>query len=749
MRCPGGHQHVKIQGSLTKGSAIYTWPLAKHLALYFARALRRSRGESADEVRVDGYESLLINDLLITAKWESCSDWHWRAKSHINVLESNSGQATVVAASRELRSSRFVCILDSRVAKGALAKGRSSSTGLQRVCKRSGVWQLVTDTYPGWCFGPTRLNIADDPTRDQPLRGPSGTSLSAALSPHDLQFLHSRSFSKPVANLLRLVFLVLLFGGGEAEFCGGQSEARIGLIYVQEIHGIGVPFPFAFTSSATHLSSFSPINIGKILFSAIQPACLWIFIGFTTWIFAWTFRVALKPCLPRFCLVLSCLVGPLGWTSGRDGFGPVLAAAMEPISAAERLRAAQRSGGGLIATRVARKATIDNRRKLLDDFRVWLWENHGIQLSYLLTAKPPDAEEICRCLVAYGQDLYRAGKAYGKYAESINAVATARPAIRKMLSPAWDLAFAWLEDEPYQHHPALPLSIMLSILTLALFWGWPTEAAIIGLTWAGLLRIGETLQADRSDLTLPEDAAPGTDFALLRIRTPKTRGRAARHQAAKIDFPDIIQLLTAVFGNLPKEAKLWPYSAATLRKRFASLLGGLGLPTVRQGGKQPFSLGSLRPGGATFLLLRSEDSEFVRRRGRWVTAKVCEIYLQEVLYTTYTEKLPAHIRRKIQQLSTAFPETLQVSLSFLQTGIPKVFWNRLFQARDHNELGRDGIDGGATNAASTKIGQAAEGLPTAAVKRCRAQCLCSKHATGICTAKLSHPEHEVPPLIGS
>jgi hypothetical protein len=164
--------------------------------------------------------------------------------------------------------------------------------------------------------------------------------------------------------------------------------------------------------------------------------------------------------------------------------------------------------------------------------------------------------------------MFQAGKAYGRYAETINAVATARPAVRKMLAPAWDLAFAWLADEPYQHHPALHLAVLLGMMSIALLWGWPLEAAILGLTWSGLLRIGESLLATREDLILPEDAAPGTDFALLRIRSPKTRGRAASHQAARIDPPDISQLLSAVFGNLQEQTKLWPWSAATLRKRY-------------------------------------------------------------------------------------------------------------------------------------------------------------------------------------
>ena len=151
---------------------------------------------------------------------------------------------------------------------------------------------------------------------------------------------------------------------------------------------------------------------------------------------------------------------------------------------------------------------------------------------------------------------------------------------------------------------------------------------------------------------------------------PKTRGRAARHQAARVDPPDIIQLLSAVFGNMQEHEKLWPWSAATLRKRFNCLLHGLGLPTTKHGGRHPFTSGSLRPGGATFLPLKSEDSALVRRRGRWVNMKVCEIYLQEVCYTTYTEKLQTDTRSRVRELTAAFPETLQVALSFLNSAVP-------------------------------------------------------------------------------
>eukprot|EP00435_Cladocopium_sp_Y103_P048907 s133_g14.t1 len=360
---------------------------------------------------------------------------------------------------------------------------------------------------------------------------------------------------------------------------------------------------------------------------------------------------------------------------------------MVPNSALERDRAQRRGGSGLVATRVMRPDTLQKRGVLLNDFRIWLHERHGVFLSVLLTAKPPDPEEICRFLVMYGQEMYSSGKAYGKFAETINAIAAHRPAIRNQLTAAWDLCFAWLADEPTQHHPALPLSIFLAMMSLSLMWGWPVEAAVWGRTWCGILRVGEVLLAKSEDLILPSDAAPGVRFALLRINTPKARGRAARHQAARVDPPDMIALLEAVFGKMPRCQKLWQHSAATLRRRFSNLLAAIGLPVKRVGGRRPFDLGSLRPGGATFLLFECQDPQRVRRLGRWVSSKVMDIYIQEVMYTTYTEQLTPDTKMCIQLLASVFPHILEKAVGFLNAAIPPSTWLRLYQAEDTEEHG--------------------------------------------------------------
>ena len=266
-------------------------------------------------------------------------------------------------------------------------------------------------------------------------------------------------------------------------------------------------------------------------------------------------------------------------------------------SAAERARVFQRGAINLHSTRAIKQQTRDRRDVYLRRFREWLWTEKGISFQFLLDQKPPDPERIATLLVDYGKELFYAGKSYGIYSETINSVAVSRPLVRRQLTQAWDLAFSWLADEPHCHHPAMPVSIMTAMVTVSLAWGWPHVASVIMLAWAGIMRIGEVLSASRADLVLPLDAAPDTAFLLVMIRAPKTRGRSAKHQAARVDQSDIVRYVSAMYGKASKDTKLWPFSAATLRKRFQNLLGALLLPTTKSATCRPFDLGSLRPEG--------------------------------------------------------------------------------------------------------------------------------------------------------
>lgn len=118
-------------------------------------------------------------------------------------------------------------------------------------------------------------------------------------------------------------------------------------------------------------------------------------------------------------------------------------------------------------------------------------------------------------------------------------------------------------------------SLNLMVGSLALYRGWPLEAAVVSMTWS-LVRVGEVVSAVRKDLVLPEDSAPGINYILLKIHEPKTRGRGAKHQSARIEPTGIVRLVTAVFRRHSPSRRLWPFSAQTLRRRFNQLLAGVG-----------------------------------------------------------------------------------------------------------------------------------------------------------------------------
>ena len=132
---------------------------------------------------------------------------------------------------------------------------------------------------------------------------------------------------------------------------------------------------------------------------------------------------------------------------------------------------------------------------------------------------------------------------YGHFSELINAVAASRPILRRQLIGAWDLAYNWMAVEPHVHHMALPALVLVSMLATCLLWGWIKEAGLFALMWGGLCRPGEVITALREHLVLPQDVMRSQLFALLRIEEPKTRRRAAKHQAAKVDLPDLLEVL--------------------------------------------------------------------------------------------------------------------------------------------------------------------------------------------------------------
>ncbi|CAE7219683.1 unnamed protein product [Symbiodinium microadriaticum] len=411
--------------------------------------------------------------------------------------------------------------------------------------------------------------------------------------------------------------------------------------------------------------------------------------------------------MPAGLSVLSCprlwtLTGPLVFLAKAQP--ALLLPGSVSGNAGDLWRKSRRGSDDLPAGRLVEASTQKQRDALWNAFAKWL-EDQGISAEALV--QPPgssDVDSVNCILTRYGRELYKAGRPYAHYSELINAYSSKVPKLRRLLQPAWDLAFSWKRAEPGRHHTAMPWQVLLGLVTTAFLWGWPRTAGLLALSWGGLLRIGEALAARRSDLMFPRDVWNTIDFAYLSIREPKTRYSAARHQSVRIDQPNVLRIVTVAFQALGPAEKLWPSSAQTLRTRFRQLCGALQQLPWGSGSKTPgLELASLRAGGATWLLMADEDSELVRRRGRWLTSKIMEIYIQEVSSIQFLPSLKAETKRLVRAALEAHEDVVRKAEFFTATGILPDMWYRLFSARTV-AVDETGVLGGAVESCEAERG---------------------------------------------
>ena len=283
-------------------------------------------------------------------------------------------------------------------------------------------------------------------------------------------------------------------------------------------------------------------------FFALSWPC--ITIGLLTFLFlaipSWIFLTVPSPYLPSRrgsssgCWGGKCLLWLL---LAVVALGRTEAMPIGAMTASELRKAAERrSRAPLELGRPVTEVTSKLRTRYWDIFKQWT-QGQGVDLDEMLDNHQSCIDELNLLVVRFGRLLYNSGKTYTQYAETINALSAKRPALRRMLQQCWDLGYSWMRSEPPSHHVAMPVTLILSMVTLALMWGWTSVAGCLVLGYSGLLRPGEILGAFRKDLLLPRDIAFSADFALLSIREPKSRFTYARHQAAKIDSPDFLQLI--------------------------------------------------------------------------------------------------------------------------------------------------------------------------------------------------------------
>ena len=133
--------------------------------------------------------------------------FRWHSNSHINVLELAALGALVRLIAIRYPDSRVVVLIDSQVAKHSAARGRSTSWALTPGLRRLAALALAFGLQLCFAFAPTRLNVADAPTRNSVLPRASGLALCESLPAAVLHRIGALRFRRPLASWARL-FLV-------------------------------------------------------------------------------------------------------------------------------------------------------------------------------------------------------------------------------------------------------------------------------------------------------------------------------------------------------------------------------------------------------------------------------------------------------------------------------------------------------------------------------------------------------------
>ncbi|CAE7299501.1 Ttll6a [Symbiodinium microadriaticum] len=514
------------------------------------------------------------------------------------------------------------------------------------VLRRVAASCIAYGLYPVVPFCPTRLMPADAPSRGADLEPPSHSVFGHLEQGREQSAVAGLpTLRRWAANWLRLFFGLCHF------------SPPAGLLYRRRgsSYRTFVPSPLQFDGTLGFPGE-GPSGLGCLLPPSFHAGGLLRLFLCCAWAGSLVFRVG--------------AVAPVVQSHGL----------LRPRNPGDLLRKSRRGPEGLPVGRVVEPATQRNRDALWSAFLVWL-DGAGVDRALFTSVEGVVDIDSINCIFGrYGRDLYAAGRPFAHYSETLNAFAARVPKARRLLQPAWDLAFSWKREEPGRHHTALPWQALLALVGAAFTWGWPRVAGALALAWGGLLRIGEVLQATRSDLTLPSDVRYTVDYAYLTIRDPKTRYHAARHQAVRVDQPDILEIIDIAYGKLGKVEKLWNFSGQTLRVRFRQLCRALLLPCEPDGRLPPLELSSLRAGGATWLMMQGEDSELVRRRGRWLSHRIMEIYVQEVSSLQLFGYLPEPSKEKVFTALWAFKDVLAKVRFYSTVGILPTLWYRLIAA---------------------------------------------------------------------
>ena len=319
-------------------------------------------------------------------------------------------------------------------------------------------------------------------------------------------------------------------------------------------------------------------------------------------------------------------------------------------TAAERARS--RSGLRLADVELVEQKAAQLEARLWDGFIQWVVEDCELTSAETLLAA---AVTVAPLLQLYGDYLFRSGATLTSFRHLVAFASRKFVDFKFHSKVCWDYVSRWQSLAPLTHRLPLPWKLCQAMASLALAWKWFRFALTLLIGFLGILRIGEVLKARRRDLVLPTDLlAEASDKLYLKVKEPKTKRRGGgRVQHATVTDKALVRACEHVFGGLPPDAFLYPYSNHTFRRRWDEVLAALGVDK-----DLALTPGCVRGGAAVHAYQSGVHIQDLLWRMRIQHIGTLQHYLQEMAAESVLGRLSPASRESIRAASSLLPYTL-------------------------------------------------------------------------------------------
>lgn len=277
-----------------------------------------------------------------------------------------------------------------------------------------------------------------------------------------------------------------------------------------------------------------------------------------------------------------------------------------------------------------------------------------------LSGLAADPERANAFLIDYIQSLFDHGRPFGLAKETILALQTVFRHLKGRLRAAWDSVSSWRLRRPVRSRVPMRLEILLGLCRYGCLAAARLDQgrSLLWLAWVtslqagfwGLLRPKELFGLRRSCVRLPgRFRVSSQNLAVLTVLEPKNRAFMGRVQVRLVRDPACVRWLEWWCKDMLPEQLIWPATRRTWVGMLNTALRFLGLEDVN------LTPGSLRAGGATFLLEQGIAVSNIRFAGGWASDHSLAAYLQEAEAAATLLDLSARTARRLAWLVDELP----------------------------------------------------------------------------------------------